>query len=78
MLIFVIGKRTPSGVAELKISALNTTSAAIAVAANETSNRGLYLYVISSNRTMKIEIKTKNFDSTVVEATAYRRVGSNV
>ena len=77
VLIFVIGKRTSSGEAELKITALNTTSAAIAVAANGTSNRGLYLYVISSNRTINIEIKTNKFASTVVEATAYRRIGTN-
>ena len=77
MLIFVICKRTSNGAAELKITASNTTSAAIAIAANETSNRGLYLYVISSNRTIKIEIATNKFTSTVVEATAYRRVGIN-
>ena len=77
VLIFVIVKRNSGGVAELKITALNTTSGAIAIAASGTSNRGLYLYVISSNRTINIEIKTNNFTSTVVEATAYRRIGTN-
>ena len=77
VLIFVFGKRTSSGAAELKITALTTTSEAIVISSNGTSNRGLYLYVISSNRTINIEIKTNNFNSTVVEATAYRRIGTN-
>ena len=77
VLIFVFGKRTSNGAAELKITALNTTSEAIVVSSSGTSERGLYLYVISSNRTINIEIKTNKFASTVVEATAYRRIGTN-